>query len=222
MALRELIGAQVPDLLRPGTPSIVAPAGRRRNIQEREAMKKFGKPLPTGAPTLVAFARHPLHPMLVTFPIAFFLGALGSDLAAWYIGDIFWARASLWLLGAGVWMGILAGAAGTVELLCVTGIRRRPASWNHFVVAVMLLAVQFFNWLSRIHDPVGSVVPVGIFLSGLGALLVASAGWLGGKLVFEHQIAVGGSDTENQADDTEVTLSDRRNDDVSLADATDR
>ncbi len=185
-------------------------------------MKKFGKPLSPGAPTLVAFARHPLHPMLVTFPIAFFLGALASDLAAWYTGDIFWARASLWLLGAGVWMGILAGAAGTVELLCVTGIRRRPASWNHFVVAVMLLAVQFFNWVSRIHDPVGSVVPVGIYLSGLGALLVASAGWLGGKLVFEHQIAVGGSDTENQADNTEVNLSDRSTDDVSLADAGDR
>ena len=185
-------------------------------------MKKFGKPLSAGAPTLVAFARHPLHPMLVPFPIAFFLGALASDLAAWYTGDVFWPRASMWLLGAGLCMGVIAGVAGTVELLCVTGIRRRPASWNHFVVAVMLLAVQFFNWLSRILDPVGSVVPVGIYLSGLGALLVASAGWLGGKLVFEHQIAVGGSDTEHQADDSELSLSDRSTKDVSLADATDR
>src|SRR5690606_30416533 len=44
-----------------------------------DIMEGLGKPLPTGTPTLVAFARHPLHPMLVTFPIAFLLGALGSD-----------------------------------------------------------------------------------------------------------------------------------------------
>lgn len=171
-------------------------------------MEHFRKPLPTGAPTLVALARHPLHPMLVTFPIAFFLGALPADIAFWYTGDAFWARVAVWLIGAGSLMGLLAGVAGTVELLFVTGIRRRPASWNHFVVAVMLLSVQFINWLLRLSQPEEAVIPLGIYLSGLGAVLVAAAGWMGGNLVFEHQIAVGGEDEPQAASDHELNLAD--------------
>lgn len=171
-------------------------------------MEPFRKPLSTGTPTLVALARHPLHPMLVTFPIAFFMGALPADLAFWYTGDAFWARVSLWLLGAGSVMGLAAGIAGTVELLFVSGIRRRPASWNHFVVAVMLLSVQFINWLLRVGQSEEAVIPMGIYLSGLGAMLVAAAGWMGGNLVFEHQIAIGGEDEAQAGDDHPLNLAD--------------
>jgi uncharacterized membrane protein len=160
-------------------------------------MEKFGQPLPQDTPTRVAVARHPLHPMLVPFPIAFLLGGLASDVAWLFTDDDFWARVSLWLFGGGAFMGILAGMAGTVELLAVRGIRHRAASWNHFVVAVMLLGVSIVNWLSRLGDPAGTIVPYGIFLSALGALLVAVAGWLGGKLVFEHQVGVGDDETDD-------------------------
>lgn len=160
-------------------------------------MEKFGQPLPEDTPTRVAVARHPLHPMLVPFPIAFLLGGLASDLAWVFTEDTFWARTSLWLVGCGALMGILAGIAGTVELLAVRGIRHRAASWNHFVVAVMLLGVSIVNWLSRLGDAAGTILPYGLFLSSLGALLVGVAGWLGGKLVFEHQVGVGDDDTDD-------------------------
>ncbi len=160
-------------------------------------MEKFGIPLPVDTPTRVAVARHPLHPMLVTFPIAFLLGALATDGAYLLTGDAFWARMSVWLLGGGSVMGILAGIAGTIELLAVQGIRHRAASWNHFVVAVMLLAVATINWLSRLGDAETALFPYGIFLSAMGALLVGIAGWLGGKLVFEHQIGVGSDEDDD-------------------------
>ena len=153
-------------------------------------MERFSKPLPKGTTTQVAVARHPLHPMLVTFPIAFYIGALGADLAFWFTGDAFWARGAMWLLGAATCMGTLAGIAGTVELLAVRDIRERAASWSHFVAAVMLLSVGAINWLFRVRDPLESVVPQGIYLSALGAGLVGLAGWLGGKLVFEHQVGI--------------------------------
>ena len=141
-----------------------------------------------GTPTKLAVAGHPLHPMMVTFPIAFLMGTLGTDLLYVYDGDSFWARMSLWLVGFGTFMGVMAGIVGTVELLAVRGIRRRAASWSHFIAAVMLLSVGFANWVLRLGDPGGAVLPWGIYLSGLGALLVVLAGWLGGALVFEHQI----------------------------------
>jgi len=163
-------------------------------------MERYRKPPPVGTPTQVAVARHPLHPMLVTFPIAFFMGALATDLAHWQLGDPFWARASTWLLGAGTLMGVLAGAAGTAELLSVSGIRRRAASWSHFVVAVMLLAVEFINWLARIRAPMHTVDAGALYLSGLGAALVVAAGWFGGKLVFEHQVGIHGEEEDEPLD----------------------
>lgn len=153
-------------------------------------MNRLADPPRIGTPTQVAVAGHPLHPMLVTFPIAFLLGALGSDAAFWWTADTFWARMSLWLLGAGTFMGIVASVAGAVELLAIRGIRYRAAGWSHFVSAVMLLSVAFTNWFIRVTDPAEAVIPFGIYLSLLGALLVAFAGWMGGKLVFEHQVGI--------------------------------
>ena len=47
-------------------------------------------------------AGHPIHPMLIPFPIACFVLTLLSDIALWRTGHDFWAAASLWLLGIGL------------------------------------------------------------------------------------------------------------------------
>ena len=47
---------------------------------------------------------HPVHPMLIPFPIACFVLTLVSDLAFWRTANEFWANASLWLLGVGLIM----------------------------------------------------------------------------------------------------------------------
>lgn len=153
-------------------------------------MERYSEPPADGTPTVAAVQGHPLHPMLVAFPIAFLLATLATDAGFLLTGDEFWARVSLWLLGAGFTMGAVAGVTGTVELLAVRGIRQRAAGWSHFIAAVMLLSVAFANWLLRIGDPVGIIWPWGAYLSALGALLVAIAGWLGGNLVFEHQVGI--------------------------------
>lgn len=160
-------------------------------------MEQFADPVPHGSTTRVAFFGHPAHAMLVPFPIAFLVSVLASDLAWWYWGDPFWARVSLWLAGAGALTGIFAGAVGTAELLAVRDIRRRAAAWSHFVVAVMLLSVGVANWGLRLSDMQAHIVPLGLYLSGLGVLLVGVAGWLGGTLVFEHQVGVLDEDEED-------------------------
>jgi len=161
-------------------------------------MRQFSERVEPGSPTFVAVARHPLHPMMVAFPIAFLVTLLGGDLAYLWTRDPFWARLSLWLAGAGAVMGILAGLAGTVEMLAIRTIRMRVPAWDHFVAAVMLLAVATANWLFRIDDPAGAVWPWGLYLSALGFVLVSGAGWLGGALVFEHHV---GTDNEEAGTD---------------------
>lgn len=160
-------------------------------------MRHYADPVPHGTTTRVAFFGHPAHAMVVPFPIAFLMAVLASDLAWWHGGDPFWARMSLWLAGAGALSGLGAGAIGTLELLVVRDIRRRVAAWSHFVVAVMLLSVGFANWSLRLADAQAHILPWGLFLSGLGAMLVAAAGWLGGTLVFEHHVGVLDHDEED-------------------------
>lgn len=138
----------------------------------------------------IALAGHPIHAMLVAFPIALTSCTLGADGLYWWTGDIFWARAGLWASGAGFLFGLLAGLAGTVELLMVPGIRARAASWTHFIVAVMLLSILGANWGYRLTGYEQAVLPYGLLLSLFAVGFTGFTGWHGGKLVFEYQIGV--------------------------------
>jgi len=134
--------------------------------------------------------------MLVHFPIAFGLGALGADGLYWWGGDPFWVRAGVWCLGAAFLAGALASLAGLAELLLVPGIRRHLRGWGHGVAALVLTVTLGTNWLLRLADP-DRVLPTGLALSALGAGLAALAAWQGGALVYRHGLAV-----EAQEEDT--------------------
>ena len=138
----------------------------------------------------IAIAGHPIHAMLVAFPIALVICMLGADVFYWWCGDTFWARAALWASGMAFLIGVVAGISGTVELLLVPGIRARSASWTHFVIAVMLLSILGLNWGLRLRGYVDAVLPWGLLLSLLAAAFTGFTGWHGGKLVFHYQLGV--------------------------------
>lgn len=138
----------------------------------------------------IAVAGHPLHAMAVAFPIALTISTFGADLLYWWTGDRFWPRVALWSGGVAFWIGLVAAVTGIGELVFSPGIRRRISVWTHFIAAVMLLSVIGANWGLRLGGHVEAVLPFGLLLSALAALLTMLAGWHGGKLVFEHQIGV--------------------------------
>jgi len=138
----------------------------------------------------VAIAGHPIHVMLVTFPIALVSATLGADIFWWLTADPFFARVGLWTSGWGFGMGVLASLAGAAELLAGRGMRTKPESWSHAVLALMLLSLAGANWVIRFEDPETAILPWGIFLSLIAMMFVGLTGWQGGKLVFEHQIGV--------------------------------
>lgn len=141
------------------------------------------------ASSLVAISGHPLHAMSVHFPIAFVFATLGVDLLYWWTGDAFWLRVGLWSSGGAFFLGMAAGAVGTAELLLVPGIRARVASWAHAIAAMTLIAVMGTNWGLRATNLL-DVLPQGLFLSGLSAVLTGIAGWHGGKLIFDHGVGL--------------------------------
>ena len=138
----------------------------------------------------IAIFGHPIHAMSVSFPIALTFCTLGADMLYLWSGDSFWARAALWAAGTGFLFGIFAAFSGTVELLCVAGIRARAAPWTHAIIAVTLLGLLGANWGHRLYGYETAVLPYGILLSGLCVIMVMLTGWHGGKLVFDYRLGI--------------------------------
>jgi uncharacterized membrane protein len=137
----------------------------------------------------VALVGHPLHVMMVHFPIAFVIATLGVDLFYWWSGDAFWVRVGIWSAGIAFWTGVAASIVGTAELLAVRGIRLLEPSWSHAVAAMTLVAITGANWGERLVSP-ELILPHGLALSALASAMAGFAGWHGGKLVFDHGIGV--------------------------------
>jgi uncharacterized membrane protein len=146
------------------------------------------KPTPESARSVIAIAGHPIHAMLISFPVAFLIGGLASDLAYWWTEDSFWARMSLWMIGAGFVMGSLASIAGTLDFMLVKEIRRHVTSWSHFIAAIMLVSLAAANWWLRVPDPEEMLLPWGLFMSAVTVVSLSTVGWFGGKLVFHHNV----------------------------------
>ncbi len=145
-------------------------------------------------PSRVAIRQHPIHPMLVVFPIAFLLSLPAADLAYVLHGDPRWAQLAFLLNLAGLATGLLAGLLGFGDFLLVRAIRNHVTAWSHAVVAVMLLALAGAGVWLRWPDPVAAVWPWGLLLSASTAPVVGVVGWLGGTLSFRHGIGVYGDE----------------------------
>ena len=87
--------------------------------------------------TTAKIAGHPIHPMLIPFPIAFLVATLGCDLAFWSTGNGVWSTASLWLLGAALVMAALAAVAGLTDFIGDERIRALSAAWHHLIGNVL-------------------------------------------------------------------------------------
>src|SRR3546814_18621064 len=86
-------------------------------------------------------ADHPIHPMLIPFPIAFLVGTLVSDLMYWQTTDAFWATASVYLLVAAIIAAALAAVAGFIAFFVDRRIRVFSHPWQQLfgnVIAVLL------------------------------------------------------------------------------------
>lgn len=150
---------------------------------------------PEVIPSNAAIGGHPLHPMLIHFPVAALLGLVGADLAYFWTLDPFWWRAALWLSGVGAFGGWIASSAGLVDLLTVAEIRRKITAWCHALLAVMMLSVASLNWVLRVgSSPDDGYLLWGLGLSLLTAALISLAAFLGGRLVYEHAVAVVGQE----------------------------
>lgn len=143
---------------------------------------------------------HPIHPMLVPFPITCLTGAFVSDLIFLATGDRGFAVASSWLLGFGIGTALLAAAFGLVDYMGDDRIRRLSHAIQHMMANVAAVVVAIINFLTRLDDPASQVASLGIFLSGAVVLILLFSGWRGGDLVYRHRVGVHDSGSDPSRD----------------------
>ena len=136
-------------------------------------------------------AGHPIHPMIIPFPIVFFVSTFVVDIAFIYTDEPVWALAAMWLLGAGLVMAALAALAGLTDFLGDRRVRALRDAWMHMignVAAVLLEAVNLYlRWSGGAEQ---AVAPAGVVLSGVVVVLLLFNGWKGWELVYRHRVGI--------------------------------
>ena len=130
---------------------------------------------------------HPIHPMLVPFPIVLFLAALATDIAFALDGSEAWAEASKWLLGGGIVGALLAALAGFADFFGSARIRELRDAWLHMFANLIAVVLELLNFLLRLGDE-HSAGSTGLVISAAVALILLFSGWKGGELVFRHGV----------------------------------
>jgi uncharacterized membrane protein len=133
---------------------------------------------------------HPIHPMLVPFPIAFFVGAFVTDLVYWRVPDAMWETFSVWLITAGLVMAGFAAIPGLIDFVSNRSIRALKSAWPHVLGNVLALLLSLINAFVHSRDGYTAVVPTGLILSGLVVAILLFTGWMGWEMVYRHRVGV--------------------------------
>lgn len=126
---------------------------------------------------------HPLHTMLVAFPIGLLATSVVFDLIA-LVGDYPGLHgAAFWMIGAGVITGVLAAIPGAIDFFTIP---RHTRAWRvgalHGAGNLAMVTLFAISWLLRREMP-SNPDAIPILLSVIAFGLACATGWLGGELV---------------------------------------
>jgi uncharacterized membrane protein len=117
---------------------------------------------------------HPLHAILLAFPLPLFLGGLLGDLAYSSTFHVQWSNFAAWLIAGGLFVGAFVVLWALVEVVRGRGIR--PIAY--LVVLLVMWGLSLVNALVHARDA-WAVMPAGLWLSVVVTLLAVIASWIG-------------------------------------------
>ncbi|HVT44812.1 MAG TPA: DUF2231 domain-containing protein [Thermoanaerobaculia bacterium] len=133
---------------------------------------------------------HPIHQMLIVFP----LGLLTTSLIFDVIGGIshhgIWNFIAFYMIGAGIFGGVVAGAFGLVDWVVIPRrTRAKLVGLQHAIANVVALVIFAASWVMRLDAP---HIPgrMAILVSAVGVAVAGLGGWLGGELVNRFGVGV--------------------------------
>lgn len=137
---------------------------------------------------------HPVHPMLIPFPIALWVFSLVADVIFLWRGNPVWKDyIAFYTLLAGIIGGAMAAVPGIIDWLSLKDKTVvKLANWHARlnVIALLIFAGSFYLRTTSGSSMVSGSHTIPLALSVLGVVFISISGWLGGELVFKHGVAV--------------------------------
>src|SRR5215218_5080990 len=134
---------------------------------------------------------HPVHPMLIVYPLGLLSAAVIFDVLYLATGNGDLATFSFWALAAGLVGGLAAALFGLIDWLGLPdGTRAKRIGALHGGGNLLVVALFAVSFLLRLNNPqyLPDTLPLIVGLLGAGVALVTA--WLGGELVYRLRVAV--------------------------------
>jgi len=126
---------------------------------------------------------HPIHPMLIVFPLGLLATAVAFDIVGLASGASEWFRISFWMIAAGIIGGLLSAVFGLVDWIAIpAGTRAKSIGLWHGGGNVIVTVLFIISWFLRRPKP-GSPPMTAFVLGFIAVALALVTGWLGGELV---------------------------------------
>jgi uncharacterized membrane protein len=138
------------------------------------------------------FLGHPLHQMLIVFPLGLLATAVIFDVLTLLTRDPKWTQMAYYMIGAGLIGGLVAAIFGFIDWLAIPAkTRAKRIGSFHGLGNAAVMVIFALSWLLRsTPDAVGNPGIMAYVLSFLGFGLAAFTGWLGGELVDRLSVGV--------------------------------
>lgn len=141
-----------------------------------------------------SFNGHPIHPMIIPFPIALWVFSVVADIIYLWRGNPIWKDwIAFYALLGGILGAALAAVPGVIDWLSITDRSVvKIANWHARlnVIALLVFAGSFYLRTVSGGRIVSGSHTIPFALSLLGIVLITISGWLGGEMVFKHGVAV--------------------------------
>ncbi|HEX8989179.1 MAG TPA: DUF2231 domain-containing protein [Rhodocyclaceae bacterium] len=141
--------------------------------------------------TPASIAKHPIHPMLIVFPIGLWIFSLICDFAALATAgsdaEAVWAVVAFYTMAGGVIGALAAAVPGLIDLLSLSDPDVKKIAVTHMSLNLAIVVLYLVNLWLRLGG-MESRLPIG--LSVLTVLMLAVSGWLGGEMVHVRGVGV--------------------------------
>lgn len=131
---------------------------------------------------------HPIHPMLVAFPLGLWVFALVCDGVRFAGGGPSWSTVAMYSIASGIAGAVLAAVPGLIDYFSIKDAEMGRIATLHMWLNLAAVTIFTVNLWSRFHPVEDSKVP--LLLSLAGVVLIGFGGWLGGEMVYVKGMAV--------------------------------
>jgi uncharacterized membrane protein len=139
--------------------------------------------------TPASIGGHPIHAMLIVFPVGLFIFSLVCDLISTQSADpATWALVAFYTMVGGFIGALAAAIPGLIDLLSLTDKGTKKTAITHMSINLVAVALYAVNIWMRMGSHANTGTP--LVLSVIAVALLAVSGWLGGKMVHEYGVGV--------------------------------